>query len=416
MRDQVGELKERGVKAVALHSAQTDGAKEMNMRAVQTGSVPLVYVSPERLADPAFRQAISRVPFSTLALDEAHCLSMWGHSFRPDYLAVRDFADSRPDLVRSAYTATASPMVQRDIVRDFGLRDPHTFVGDPIRPNLSYDVTRIDGHSLYARNKVKDAELLRILAENQDRKTLIYGSSIDGLEELHKRLRAQGIPAGIYHGDIDRAPRKAAEEAFKSGDVRVMVATNAFGMGVNVPDIRTIVHFDAPSTLTNYAQETGRSGRDGLDADCHLFYAPEDLKFRREVLGGEPDSDYIKRMRATLLLYHNGGAENAGKPFRINWGNFYKQMNVNSHRPSDKTRFNTSMKILKQYGLLTQEGELFTLTPVDPQGPELQNLVARLKIDHNVRTFGLQQMERYAAHQDPSQDLLFDLLNEDIKE
>ena len=415
MRDQAGELKERGVNALTLHYHQTPGLQAQNLRLIQAGRVAFVYVSPERLANPQFREATASVPFGNIALDEAHCVSMWGHSFRPDYLGVQAYADTRPEMRRSAFTATASPMVRADIIKEFGLRDPFVHMGNPVRPNLTYGVNVVEGPSLAARIREKDRLLLPIVREAQERgRVLVYCSTVKGVEELRERLLAQGITAGFYHGQMEKGPRKEAEESFKDGRIKVMVATNAFGMGVNLPDIRSVVHFDTPTTLMNYAQETGRSGRDGEPSSCNLLYTGEDLAFQRELIEGAPDADYVKKLRVNLLVYHNGGPEKAGKPFSINWGNLYTQMRRNSFNKASVNRFNVAFSILKQYGLLEQrDDDTFILKPVDPQGPEMQTMAARLDMDRRTKLFGLDQMQRYATAKEPSQEMLYRLMDED---
>ena len=276
MKDQVDALNERGLRATLLNSTLDPNEQRVRLNEIEAGRYDLVYVAPERFRSPRFVETMLRVRPALLAVDEAHCISEWGHDFRPDYarigLARRQIGD--PPCI--ALTATATDLVRRDIADQLELRSPEQFVTGFDRPNLSYAV--VDAR--------RDADKLAALAgvlERAPGPSIIYASSRNRCEAigqfLHDHLQR---PAVVYHGGLGRDDRADAQDRFMTGEVAVVVATNAFGMGVDKADIRSVIHYNLPGTLEAYYQEAGRAGRDGHPARCVLLYAPGD-RFLQEM-------------------------------------------------------------------------------------------------------------------------------------
>ena len=300
MKDQVDALIERGVRATLINSTLDPTEQRARLHEIEAGRYDLVYVAPERFRSPRFVEAMLRVRPALLAVDEAHCISEWGHDFRPDYArigAARRLIGSPPCI---ALTATATDVVRRDIAEQLQLRDPQQFVTGFDRPNLSYAV--VDAR--------RDADKLVALAGVLDRSpgsSIIYASSRARCEAvgqfLHDHLKR---PAVVYHAGLTREERAEAQDRFMSGEVDTVVATNAFGMGVDKADIRSVIHFNLPGTLEAYYQEAGRAGRDGRDARCVLLYAPGDRFLQEMFIDNEyppPDTvfqvyDYLRRQDA----------------------------------------------------------------------------------------------------------------------
>jgi ATP-dependent DNA helicase RecQ len=282
MRDQVVSACGRGVRAESLHSGVADAERAMVLSRVRAGVTELLYVSPEGLAHLRADLA-GDTPFGLFAVDEAHCISQWGHDFRPDY---RDLASARacvaPASPLLAVTATATRLVEADLIANLGLEDPFVFRGTFFRPNLHLAAWRKDD-ATDAREAV--AALLRAHGEDA---AIVYRTSRAGAASLAAWLRRRGVAASAYHAGLDAEERAAVQDAFLSGECRVVVATVAFGMGVDKPDVRLVVHADLPGSMEAYAQEIGRAGRDGQPSDCVLLYSWSDVRRRAALLRGLP--------------------------------------------------------------------------------------------------------------------------------
>jgi ATP-dependent DNA helicase RecQ len=271
MRDQVEALRARGHRsAFRLDSSLVAQEAAETLAAIADGSCRLVFVAPERFADARFRDAVSGRPVDLFAVDEAHCLSDWGHDFRPDYLRLADARDEVAARCTMALTATATHRVALDIARAMRLRDPVDVATGFDRPNLTFDV-------IPARTEAAKWRLLRAgLADPATRPALVYAGTRRRCEELAGQLRAEGINASAYHAGLPDAERAAVQSGFMLGDPDVVVATTAFGMGVDKADVRAVWHWALPDSLEAYYQEAGRAGRDGVPARCVLLYAASD--------------------------------------------------------------------------------------------------------------------------------------------
>ncbi len=269
MKDQVDTLDQIGLPATFINSSLSGGEMASRLQAVERGETKLLYVAPERFDSDHFRERIARLDVSLLAVDEAHCVSQWGHDFRPSYLRIGDVREALGDPPIVALTATATEEVRRDILRQLRLRDPEVLVTGFDRRNLSWHVLRAKNDS------EKDRLLLRLLRD-RDGTAIVYASTRKSVDALTALLNGVGIAAVGYHAGLGDADRKRIQESFMSGEVPVVIATNAFGMGIDKPDVRLVVHYNMPGTLEAYYQEAGRAGRDGAPADCVLLHAYAD--------------------------------------------------------------------------------------------------------------------------------------------
>ena len=272
MKDQVGSLAQAGVPAAFLNSSLEPHERDDVFGYVGSGACKLLYVAPERLDDARFLALAERIAISLVAVDEAHCVSQWGQDFRPSYLRIAAFIDRLP--VRPpvcALTATATPDVQADIARALELRDPMVVVSGFDRPNLYFGVERPDP-------KRKAATLVRLVRERSGQAGIVYCSTRAAVEEVCDRLRAEGIVATRYHAGLSADERQANQDDFLYDRADVMVATNAFGMGIDKSNVSFVVHYNMPSDVESYYQEAGRAGRDGSPADCILIYNKKDVQ------------------------------------------------------------------------------------------------------------------------------------------
>ena len=269
MKDQVDGLKANDVPAEFLNSSLTTTEAAAVRSLAVRGALKLLYIAPERLAAPGFDDFLRAVKVSLIAIDEAHCISEWGHDFRPDYRNLKSLRDGRPSVPILALTATAQPRVREDIVTQLELRKPRTFLSSFNRRNLVY---RIE-----PKDRAFD-RLLALVREHRGEPAIVYCFSRRETERIAGELRAKGVGALAYHAGLDDAVRSETQERFIRDEIQVIAATIAFGMGIDKPDIRLIVHFSFPKTIEGYYQETGRAGRDGLQSECVLFYSYGDKR------------------------------------------------------------------------------------------------------------------------------------------
>ena len=267
MKDQVDALVQNGVEAAYINSSQTVDEKRNVAFAVRQGALTLLYIAPERLVMPQTIEFLKSVNISFIAIDEAHCISEWGHDFRPSYRGLRILRDEFPGVGLHAFTATATQRVRDDISEQLGLSDAEVLVGSFDRPNLVYRAERIDGRV----NQIRE-----ILERHPKESGIIYVNSRAGTEDLSNQLNAVGQRTLPYHAGMSDEERRQNQEAFKSESIDTIVATVAFGMGIDKSNVRYVIHSGMPSSLENYQQESGRAGRDGLEAECVLLYSMAD--------------------------------------------------------------------------------------------------------------------------------------------
>ena len=313
MKDQVDELTRKGVAAAALHSLASPADRRAAESAMREGRLRLLYVAPERFASERFRTLLAQAPLARFAVDEAHCVSEWGHDFRPDYRALAEAARScrradgapgRPPIL--AFTATATPEVREDIVGLLGLKDPEVFVAGFDRPNLFLDVLKVSG-------EIEKRALLPELVGQ--RRALVYAATRKSAGRAADALRASGLAAEAYHAGMEESERTRVQDRFADGSVRVVCATNAFGMGIDRPDLEAVVHFEIPGSLEAYYQEIGRGGRDGRRADATLLWNYVDVRTREFLIEQTDDSDHRERRRdldrsklARMIAYADSSA------------------------------------------------------------------------------------------------------------
>ena len=293
MRDQVGALTQNGVPAAYLNSSLTPRQHELALRNAREGRYRIIYVAPERLTSQAFLDFALGARIAQIVVDEAHCVSQWGQDFRPGYLNIAPFIarfEKRPPV--SAFTATATQAVRRDIVELLGLQKPHAVSTGFDRPNLYFEVRRPQD---------RDAELVRYLRARGEQSGIVYCGTRKGVEQVTRLLTENGVDAVGYHAGMDDAQRRQAQEDFVADRVPVIVATNAFGMGIDKSNVSFVVHYNMPKDLESYVQEAGRAGRDGEDAACCLLYKPADVRLANFLIEhGQEESQLDEATRAVV--------------------------------------------------------------------------------------------------------------------
>ena len=286
MKDQVQNLRDKGIPALAVYSGMTYREIDIALDNAVYGDYKFLYVSPERLRTELFRARLERMDVSLLVVDEAHCISQWGYDFRPDYLeiaSIRQVVGRQVPLI--ALTATATPQVSADIMEKLDFGKPNLIAGDFARPNLSYVFRQTDN---------KMGQLAKVCG-GVEGSGIVYVSRRKSAEDLAAFLRSQGVSAEGYHAGMSREERARIQDAWKAGKTRLIVSTNAFGMGIDKPDVRFVCHFDLPDSLEGYFQEAGRAGRDGRDSFAVLLWNRSDMtRLRQTVRAMYPPLDYIR--------------------------------------------------------------------------------------------------------------------------
>jgi ATP-dependent DNA helicase RecQ len=302
IRDQFEKLRARGVETLRLDSSLKQSEREEALDLLEDGEHKVVLITPEGATGPGFKKKLGDRPVSLLVVDEAHCVSEWGHDFRPSYLALGALGKDlgRPPIL--ALTATAPPLVREEIVQRLDLQDPLVVVRPVARPNLRFEAIQCESEDTKRRHLV-------LLLRRLRRPGIVYCSTVKDVEELGALCKLARVPAEIYHGRLTKAERGHAHERFMSSGKRiVMIATSAFGLGVDKPDIRYVIHYQVPGSLEAYVQEAGRAGRDGLPARCILLYFPEDLAVQRHFLAEGPATrGQVKKVVDGLAAWTNDG-------------------------------------------------------------------------------------------------------------
>ena len=298
MKDQVDGLRANGIAAATINSSLGYGEQKIVERVILEGRIRILYVSPERAVQPSFLSLVAKANIRLIAIDEAHCISMWGHNFRPEYRRLRVLKERFPAVPVIALTATAIPAVRDDIAAELALKNPARFVGSFNRTNLTY---RVVPKTRYFQR------LAAYVSEHRNDAGIIYCFSQKAAEDLAAKLRGRGFSALPYHAGLPDAVRAENQEAFSRGDAMIICATVAFGMGIDKPDVRYVIHTDLPKDLESYYQETGRAGRDGDAADCILFYSRGDYGTIRYIIekdcAGTVQKDVAYRKAGAMLDY-----------------------------------------------------------------------------------------------------------------
>src|SRR3954469_19968480 len=269
MQDQSAQLAQMGIPAALLNSSLSSDQQSSVLRKARSGEYRLLYLSPERLARADSMNWLQQIPIAYFAIDEAHCISEWGHEFRPEYRQLNSLRAHFPDKPIAAFTASATRRVRHDILHQLQLRDPHKYIASFHRPNLRYMIRECEGRS--------QANLLvRTLRYYSGKNVIVYSPTIAKVEETVDFLEDQGIPAIAYHGKMEASLRRQNQERWMSDEVRVLVGTIAFGLGINKASVRAVIHLSLPKSIEQYYQEAGRAGRDGEPADCVLLWRKQD--------------------------------------------------------------------------------------------------------------------------------------------
>jgi ATP-dependent DNA helicase RecQ len=296
MKDQVDALRQRGIPAAKITSAETPEEKSAVFTAFRQGQLKLLYIAPERLAQPGFRELLQQVPLSLLAVDEAHCVSQWGHDFRPDYLAIHEVVRQITPPRIAALTATATPEVQDEMGVALGMQSPAVFVRGFHRPDLRLDVIRTRGEA----DRLEQLEEL-VKDRPEGRAVLAYASTRKQTEAAAEHLRACGFVAKHYHAGCEAGYRTQIQDEFLQDKLDVLIATNAFGMGIDKPDIRLLIHLALPTSVESYYQEVGRAGRDGLGGRAVLLHQAKDARTAEFLLTeGNPNQEQPPHVMAAL--------------------------------------------------------------------------------------------------------------------
>ncbi len=343
MKDQVVNLLSHGIQAAAIHSSMAHAEILTTLENAVFGGIKILYVSPERLSSELFLKKLSHMNVSFITVDEAHCISQWGYDFRPSYLKINEIRKIKPDAPILALTATATTRVIDDIQVRLGFKKKNVFRMSYERKNLAYMVKK---------SPDKQEEVLRIL-KSVNGSAIIYVRSRKRSREISELLNYNNISATFYNAGLEDAARDERQNMWHSGKIRVMVATNAFGMGIDKPDVRIVIHLDCPDSLEAYFQEAGRAGRDGKKSYAILLYNKNDKsKLERRIGENYPDKDYIRQVYEHLAYFYQiGMGSGAGCRFEFNIDRFCQTF---KHFP---IQVNSSLSILSKAGYIQYEDE-----------------------------------------------------------
>jgi ATP-dependent DNA helicase RecQ len=395
MKDQCDKLNELGVAARQLNSTIPPAEVANSLEAIAAGKVEFVFATPERLEDPTFLDALRKTCIDLFVVDEAHCVSEWGHDFRPAFLSLGAAVKALGTPPVLALTATATERVLSDIVRTLGLRDPATINLGIYRDNLHYRVHHT------ATDIAKQRRLIELL-RGTDGAGIVYVATVKHCEEVGRLLEAEGIAAATYHGRLGARTRHDVQDRFMADALKVIVATNAFGMGIDKPDIRFVVHYDMPGSLEAYYQESGRAGRDAAAAECVLLYKVEDRRTHQYFMGGKyPGGDAIIAVRDALQRL--GAADGAVGLAAI-------QADASSVA---KTKVRSVLSMMKSTGLVRElRGAKFRLQHADVPASRIEEVAAQYASRQAADREKLERMAGFAQSAMCRWKLLLDYFEE----
>lgn len=411
MRDQVAQLQRRGVPSVDIHSGHDTAARTAILDQIRARAMSLIYVSPEQLRTLDFTEAIAG-GVTRVAVDEAHCVTTWGHDFRPAYQNIKQFADSHGNPQRLAFTATASKRLADQIAKELGMNDPYMYLGSLKRPNLAYSVRHC------TTPKEKYDEILKLLTEERSKEqrdeaenmgcTIIYCSTQDDVEKLYGQLKGRyGTKATMYHGGQPAALRKSNEDDFRSGKSQIMIATNAFGMGIDRKDVRLVIHHNIPGSAEAYLQETGRAGRDGKPSRCVLLYREQDTQIHSYFsMLNNPAYSTIEAIYKILRDMKECSTKKTKdgyfvfNPYQL--AKIVKSLVNNSYKKDPFFSHQSPLALLQELGALEVRGQMAKLNEI----PAQETVDAITTGKKRVQAAKLDAMTRYANSETPNQDAL----------
>lgn len=366
MKDQVANLRAKGIKAAAIYSGMSRDEIIVTLENCVFGGYKFLYISPERLSTEIFRTKLRSIRISMIAVDEAHCISQWGYDFRPSYLKIAEVRKLLPGVPVLALTATATPEVVTDIQEKLLFRKENVFRMSFSRPNLAYVVRKTDD---------KSREMVSILNKVSG-SAIVYARSRKKTKELCELLREEGFTAEFYHAGLNSEEKDDRQRKWRNDETRIMVATNAFGMGIDKPDVRVVIHADVPDSLEAYFQEAGRAGRDGRKAFAVLLYGEVDKRnLRKHVAEAYPDADYIRNVYESLNFYYQVGVDSGcGAIFEFDLFEFCQRFKLSA------TLADSALKILSQAGYIEY-------TDVQDNPSRIRFLLSRREID-SISTLG----------------------------